>query len=598
MKNMGKLSTTLLTMMILLTANLGLAQTSPSGSQEPAVLKEMPADSAVVIACYSIDSLSKKLNLFAQQIGMLEPGSPAKVEEVIWQQWGLTGMIDASAGFGVCISDITNANETTIMFLPVLDGNSAMQSIGAVEVAGSTDIRQVPMGPVVKMAGRYLMMAENAEILNALGQKPKGVKLSSSAVEIFAKSDVAVTINLAGLMPKVKEKILKEMTSDPEIQKHPSIVKVINMATDRLSELQSASVGILLGEEGVNLKTNVQAAPNSTLAKYLSNHPTTDISKLAKLPGQNFILAGAVNFDKKMFVDMAGAVIDAIAGDPSLSEKINQADLKELKALLPQMCNSVGTVAMYAPGVAADPGAVPKQIIIGDFEDTKQAMESYGQMCSLITKISTQAGFPIKMTYKKAAGEIDGVSYDEITTDMSEFPMPDEAKQGMTAAYGGQPQFSQQFALLADNTLVMGMGQDALKEAIALVKNKTTGLDKNPEIIKAAKNLPSRANALFLVDVGKYMQMASGIVQAQMQAQGDQGMNPMVMISMMLGQIKESVGASLILEDGTIKGEVAIPIDMIKSAAQMVQMMMGAAMGSQMPPGQMPPGQSAQPTVF
>ncbi|MBN1764819.1 MAG: hypothetical protein JW860_06140 [Sedimentisphaerales bacterium] len=578
----------LLLTIIALCLMIGFGQTVSAGGV-PEVLKEMPADSMVVIATHSLDKISPKINAFAGQLGLSTPG--LNVEDMLWQQLGLMGLVDPAGGFGLCIRDIMQGKNAAVGYIPV---NNTQQAIEALKnpIPQNTplpgDIHLTMFGTYVKPSGKYLLMAANPEILSTISASAKGVKLNSVAQEVFSQSDEAAFINLATLMPMAKGMIMMGAMSDPEIQKHPCLGQIITMMSERVGEIQDVSIGINVDQTGINLKIYLQSQSGTTLSKYLSNHPATNLSRLAGLPGQNYILAGTMNLDKRIFIDPANAIIDAVAADTTLSDKVKPSDLEELKNLFTKMAVTKGGFGMYMPTASTSaPAPGFKQIIIGNFENARDCMKHYDEMCSLITRISTQAGFPIVMSYKKSAGEANGVTYDELTTDMSQLPMSEQEKQGMAAVYGGQMAFVQQIAFLDDNLFVSTSGAGTINEALTLAKNKSAGLSSQANITNVAGNLPDKANVIIFVDINKYMQFVMQMMKASVP---QEQMMPMMMMAGIFSQVKGTVGATVLLEDGTIKNEAYLPIDMIQSLVQIGQMMGGGMGPGGMPPSGPPPG--------
>ncbi|MCK5270029.1 MAG: hypothetical protein KAJ46_04560, partial [Sedimentisphaerales bacterium] len=409
-------------------------------------------------------------------------------------------------------------------------------------------------------------------------------------------------INLTTLMPIARGMIMGKVMANEEIQKHPSLPKIINMAMDRMVELEGAAMGGLLSDKGISLKYNIQAAKGSTLAKYLSNHPTTDISGLAAVPDGRFIMVGTYKFDPRLVIDPVNAIIDAVAADASLSEKVDAAALKKLKTVISSLyslCSS-GAQGGYLSDTAAPPGSATLNMIgINSYQgNVSESMDLLAQACPLLTDILNKAGFTLPITYKSNAGEAGGLSYDEMSIDFSKLPLPPEAMQ----AFNSNPMWGAKwyYCKSGSNKMISAMSPALLSEGAALVKSGST-LSNNADITEVAGELPRQANAYAFINVGNYIQFAVSMMQAQaqmqMKAQGSQQPNPMMgmmsMMGMMFSQVKGSVGVCYILADDGVNMEIFVPHSLIQNAANTVKMMMGGMMGGM--GGPQPGGQPGQP---
>ena len=379
-----------------------------------------------------------------------------------------------------------------------------------------------------------------------------------------------------------------------------TVLKIINMAMDRMVELQGAAVGGLLGDKGISLKYNIQAAEGSTLAKYLSNHPTTDVSGLSAVPDGRFIFAGTYKFDPRLLIDPVNAIVDAVAADASLSEKVDADALKKLKTVISSLysLSSSDASGAYLPSTAAPTsGAMPNMIGINSYQgNVGEIMKLLAQACPLLTDIFNKAGITLPIIYKSNAGEAGGLSYDEVSADLSKLPLPPEAMQALSS----NPMLGTKwyYCKSDSNKMISAMNPALLNEGAALLKSGST-LNNNADIAEVVGELPRQANGYAFIHVGNYIQFTVSMMQAQaqmqMQAQGNQQPNPMMgmmsMMGMMFSQVKGSVGVCYILADDGVNMEIFVPHSLIQNAANTAKMMMGGMMGGMGQPGGQPGGQ-------
>jgi hypothetical protein len=563
----------------------------------PAILQEMPGDCQIVVATQPLAALSKKVQSFAQKAQLqMNPNEPLNLAEMIADELGIPGQVDGTRGAGLCVQDVSRFEQTMVAFLPVLNSGTAVTQMGAQKAEGISGIWTLPdEGVFLKPAGKYLLVAENSEMLTGLAQRPKGVQLTPVQQELFSKSDAAGLIKLGALLQQVKPMILGAIAEEEEIQKHPAFGKIITMAVDRLVEVDNAALGVRLADEGISVSIQGQAQANSTLAKYLSNHPMTDTSVLGKLPKSNFIFATAAQLDYKLLFSPFEAIIDAFAADTSFGEKLDPAELKQLKSMLTKMGEAMGSgatsQALYMPE-AGGSGGMKVVELSSHSANMTVVTDTWAQMCPLITRMTERAGFKILLNYQKNAGTVEGLSYDEFSLDLSELPIPAEAMQGLAMAWGGQAKLTEQICNINPNLTAVAMGPGAIQEAVKLGKSGQGGLNQDPAITKTAQHLPPQANMLGFVNVGPYLQWA---MSSMMPTPGGQpGMNPMAMLAPMFANIKGTVGVSAVIKQGRVEGELFLPTELVQSSVGAFMGMM--MMMQQPPPGMQQPGQ--QPPTF
>ena len=565
----------------------------------PAILQEMPGDCQIVVAAQPLAALSKKVQAFALKAQLpLNPNEPLNLAEMIADELGIPGQVDASRGAGLCVQDITQFEQTLVAFLPVINSTTVVTQMGAQKAEGASGIWALPdEGVFLKPDGKYLLVAENAEMLTGLTQRPKGVRLTTAQQELFSQSDAAGLIKLGALLQQVKPMILGAIAEEEEIQKHPSLAKIITMAVDRLVEVDNVALGLRLADQGISISIQAQAQANSTLAKYLSNHPMTDTSALAKLPKSNIIFASAFQLDPKLFLGPLEAIIDAFAADTSFGEKLDPAELKQLKSMLTKIGEAMGSgptsQALYMPK-AGSAGGLKVVEISSHSMNMKTVTDIWIQMCPLITRMTERAGFKILLNYQKKAGTVEGLSYDEFSLDLSQLPIPPEAMQMLAMQWGGQAKLTEQICNINANLTAVAMGPGAIQEAVKLAKTAPAGLNQDPAIMKTAQNLPPQANMLSFVNVGPYLQWIFSSMMPTQGGPGQAGMNPMAMLAPMFANIKGTVGGSAVIKQGRVEVEIFLPTELVQSSVGAFMGMM--MMMQQPPPGTQQPGQ--QPSTF
>jgi len=565
-------------------------QTASAQPALPAVLKDMPSGAMAVVACRSLDALSAKVDVFAHQLNILPQEQSLNIAQILGAKFGLADQLDGAAGIGLCIMNLASVEETAVAFLPVRNTGSAIQALGAQALADSPNIYKSDMGVFIKSMGRYLIFGGNPEILKSLDNMPKGIKLNAAAEKIFSKTDLAGTVTLATLMPMAKAAIMGHVANEPNLQEYPALKSIITMAVDRIAELHGATLGASLGQQGLSLNMNLQAVDASVLASYLANHPTTDISGLSALPGGKYMTASVYRLDNRVIADPLNCIMDTLAQDTAMQEKMDTASLSKLKTVLNRLfsLSQVGAEGSYLPQSGPPmTGSTPNIMIVNTYSgNTDQICRNIAEACPLVTNILTKTGLTLPVTYQSNAGKTGSYSYDQLTIDLSKLPLPPEAMMTLGSLFseGGMKFY---LCKTGTNKMVTAMNPSALQEGINLIKNQP-GLNQDAQIKEVAQNLAPQANAYSFINFSNYIQFVMANMQAQMQAmskaQGNQAQpNPMMgmmgMFGMMFSQVQGTVGVSATLADGGANMEIFVPKSLIQSVVNIGMMMQGGGPG-------------------
>jgi hypothetical protein len=618
MKNMTAKVMVFLVVLTLLNAAVLQADTATAAAAAPSVLEQMPTEAVAVLATKPLAGLNSKVDVFAHQIGAVPPETPVDIVAMINAQLSATlggpVSVDGAKGLGVAVMNLMAPQQSFAIYMPVVDVEKLIALLASKESAG-TNIWKFREDMYVGISGSYLLFGPNLVALTQATTGAKGVKLTAAEAQLFSQSDVAVTARLVSVMPMLKGMATAGMAGNVELQKYPNWVALLTKAMDRVCELESAGLGLNLGQQGINVKFNCQAVVDSVLAKYMSGHNKGDLSRLAKLPANDYIYAVSANLDAKILLDPINAVLDALVADPRFAGKINAGDMDRAKSLLKEIYTMTHgfAEALYLPSEGVPAAGGLNMIMVATSAETAKSLAKVAELMPLITKIAEQMGYKLVLSYNKGAGKVGELNYDEVVVDFSGLPLPPQMMQALTNAYG-TPACKEQICRMSDEVVAVGIGQGCIDKAVAMVKTGPAGLDKQPDIAGTAANLPTKANAYIFVDVSKCLQWYCQMLQSQMQSMVQQGQQDpqcqqqaqqqiamMVnIVSMVAGQMKGSVGESVILEDGGLKADAFVPTELVKSGVQSVQqvigmMMMGAMQGGGAPGGDTQPQPPSEP---
>ncbi|KPK77734.1 MAG: hypothetical protein AMJ79_02235 [Phycisphaerae bacterium SM23_30] len=559
------------------------------------LLKEMPRNAEFVALIQPLDSISPKVDSLAKMIGIPigDPAEKVNLAQLLGMtlaQEGLMVEIDGSRPLGIACSDLQQMQEMPLIYLPVQDPAAALEKL-QLEKAPEVENVWLCSGVYVKPLEDYLIATENVNYLIDLTTKPKGVELSPADQNLLDRSDAALFVKLGSVMPNLREQALQALAREKDLQEHPSIAKFLALVVSRFCEFEQTGMGLSLLDEGMTFHLSGQARADTNLARLFSQHPKTDISALNKLPAGDVVEAFVIQFDPKLINAPLQAFVDAAAQDAAIGEKINPEDLKALKNNLTQLIelsySEPAAVGMYLP---KDVGSGELKVIeLFSVAHAEEALQLYPQLFPLITKIAQQAGFNLPITYTKDAGTVEGISYDEMSVDLSNLPLPPEVLGLYADMFGGKAIITEQFCKLNENLYAAAMGGNCLAEALAIAQNATGALDKNSGIAKAAQHLPQQANVLFFLDVGNYLKWYLPIVQKSLKQVMQSENVPeeemaefegiMTAVTGALGQARGTLGGSIAFEQGNMQLAFYLPFEAVQTTVGPVMMIIGKIIG-------------------
>lgn len=531
----------------------------------PPVFSEIPSDYKIVVATKPLGQLNSKLSNLIMKMGIpLPTETPGQLDllALATSEFGLNQVIDRSRGAAMAAGDTMSFPNTFVVYIPVKNGQSALTALGAVKNDQVPGVWTLAAGEsYAKVSNGYLVIGPTVSNLQVLTGRPMGLKLDKSDEDLFSVSDIALSIDLSSTLPMVRGLLAMQAMQQPDLANNPAAMKFLNLALDRLSEIQTASIGKRISDSGINVSMNVQARTNTALASFLSDHPKADLKELSKLPQGNFTTAQVMNFNGEKIRPMINAVLNFLAEETTISQKIGVENINELRNLFDMKLDCHGVVGQY---LSEDGSSAPSMMgMVTYSENVDKLLAASQKMCPLLTGMISQFGFQLPINYKSGAGTAAGLSYDEVQVDMSQLPLPPEAIQMIAKQWGGQPQFTEQFCKVDDKTLAVGIGPGNLEKILWFRKNGKKGMDKHTPIATCAKHLPSSSNSVTFYHLGNSLRQAASTMPPQA-----------MMVMGLFTQINGTVGVALSMDEGRLEYDAYVPQETLVSVGKVVQQMM------------------------
>ena len=562
------------------------------GAARPDVLNMIPSDSAVVIVTQPLAKVTQQVNTFIQRLGV-PMENPVDIATLAGGQLGLGSEIDVNRACGLAIGNLELPQETLLAFVPVAKNAELVMgqlaATGGARPTATAGILQLPTGGVfAKASGQYIVVGGSEALLQQLGSKPLGVKLSDAEMSLLDTSLAACKLEMASAVKGGQEAMMTAMNMNPQMQTMPGTKDMFTTMFTLLAEADTLFAGIGVRTDGIGISSLLTAKPGTELAQMLSDHPTTGIAPLNALPAKPFLVASVANLRGSALAGLTDRLIEpmiASAGDAVTADE--QSQIKQI--ILETMKQyRAGAYAEYVSPMTPAGGPGPKKIM-GMFgcTDSARMMVLAKQSMPLMTKVM-QHYAKMAMSYNDAAGQIAGRDYAEFTVDFSTMDMPPESLEAMKAQFGGETTMTEQLCAVDKNNIAIGVGPDSLAELLNSVDSGQGGLGEDPAIVQAARNLPSQANVYAFMPIGNMVRQALSQPNTPPQA---------MMMAGSFMQIQSAIGGSATLADGMVRTDAFIPNEPLQAAAMFVQMMMGAMGGPGAGPGMGPggPQPAAQP---
>jgi len=558
------------------------------------MLAELPKDAPLVIVTKPIADVSSDLNTFLNAIGA-PMESPLNLADELSDKMNLPTAIDETRPLAMAVSDPDNAEDSLLLIVPVKNADAlkaAFEADPSIKPSITPGIWTLDAGDgslmYLKPQGEHLKVAPNLELLN-LSAGTLGFTFTPEEQKIVEQSHFCCRMNLAAFQEKVAE-LIDFAKERPELAKNPGM-QVMPWYLEQFKNMETVIVGAMVKTTGLHLSVSAKAKSGTALAKSFNGHPKGDFSILGKLPNKEFATAVALNFEPQALAELNNDFFTLLnkaqtdtPADQQTAPVLAPEDMKQIQDAMAQALKTYGNkggYAEYTTMMAAPTGNMFDTVNYqGVFEcrDAKAMQTNLVKIMPLVEKLMNQA-MKIPFTYKTDAGQAAAKSYDLLTVDMTQVMQEAAGAQNAPAA-NAKMVLNEYLCFLPNNKMVFAMNPQHLEELLKFQDSPAgDGLDKNPLIVEAAKNLPPQANAYFFTNLGAAMR------QIMMRQQQQGNMDPgMMMMAGLFSSMQGTIAGSAVMENEHLNGTCVIPASLIQNFVLMFTQMQ-SGMGQPMPGG-------------
>jgi hypothetical protein len=560
------------------------------------VLEQVPSDALVVAHAKNLQAISDKAAALAKQWGIVEM-NPAMADPLgyLLTQANFKEGVDKAGDMAIVLANGNLQAEPPPMMvlIPVTDYQKFIGNFSGAQKDGELDKFKMSFGgepgdedTYAANWGHYAVLTPQKELLS---KKPDGFKPSSGAAKEIASKDVVVLANMKVLGPLAKKHIESHkdevngqidtgLAQNPDMQPYAPILKTlfgqsVNAAERFLSETDTAALSVDLQQQGVGLGLLADFIADSYLAKNIASIKGTDGSLLKGLPAGKYLMYGGGRIDssdfKKAFDDFLAPLQDQLAHGNETMQQI-ASYLDAIKALMHDQQGV--TFGMLTPsGALGSPLLQTINVQAGDaaalLKDQQKMLATQQDLLNLLPNQPKS-----KVDVKPDAKTVDGVSFTQVTTTMTDASAPGAAiaKQMLNMFYGPNGPVAYTGVVDEKHMLVYtGLDDATVSAAIKAVKDQNDPFTDDQSLSEVRKHLPQSKVTEVYINVGDIV--ATVVTYAKM-------LGMPIPINMKAGI--PPVGMTLSAGGSSIRGDLYVPSDLIEQlVATALQFNMGGAKG-------------------
>lgn len=493
------------------------------------VMEQVPSNSLMVFKVTKMNDMSTKLGKLMTDWGVTnvqpDAGDPlATFKKEMKISAGLKE--DGDAAFAFISPKATNVKDgkSMIVVLPVSDYKAFIGNFEGATTEG--DITTVKIGNEEKdsfVTDSYIVNRDGYAVISPVKELVEKkfdavLKLEGATLKEVQRHDAVLYANIPAIKEEVnddfakgREKALAEIEQNLSAEGNEAYVPLAKAAMTQvfavgeayLRDSKSATLGVTMGEKGINFTMLTDFKPDSYCGQLAAGMKSTDAPLLKGLPDHRYIYYAGSKYDpaviSKALNDLSKPIMDELA-------KVDNADLKEVTKLADQMKLAVakfkgGTVGMVFPeDISRD--ALISQIAVydGGGQESSDFLDSVGKFLPdavkhMAEKQAKEAGAAnadpqMKINFNDKFKTIDGINFHNVGFVM---PMPQNnpmLPQLMKVMYG-QDGPGMTYGVTGDKLVYYsGLSDETVTKFITATKNGDEGQAKKELVQSVASQLP------------------------------------------------------------------------------------------------------------
>ena len=583
------------------------------------VLEQVPSNALVVLKINKLQDVNTKIGRWVESMGIgafapqaLDP--LASLQEHLGIQKGLDTngeaalvMMDPDAHGG-------DPEQALIVLFPVSDynaflGNFPKGNAGKAGKAGKAQGKVSTIQPAgapqqyfVANWGKHAAVSLNQALVANVPAKG-GLRLPAATAREAKNKDIILWANIPALrekaLPLLKEgrgeimgEIQRNMGQDPKAKRWVPVVQAlvgqaITVAERFMEDAQASTLGVNLGEQGINVTAMAEFEPQSYMGKLSKELPGKSGVKISGLPDRRYFIYGGASINpevvNKVLNDVANPINEALKGVGPEGQQIAKVIDSMRENFQSMESASFGYVV---PEGELGQEAIFQMVMVARGGDAKAIQKSQTE---LMTAMSTMMrnmlpknqGAEMTFTVTPGGKTIDGIRFDTYKMDflVADKAKARQAKMVNSIMFGPEGMTGIMGAVDADTFLaVQGGSEQLIQDAIAAAKGDNANIAQLETTKTVDEQLPKGRVIVEYIAVDQ-------IIKTAMKA-ADQfgGGAPPFQLPDNLPPVAVAISA----EGPALRFDLVLPSELVESVAGasiqlMMQMQGGPAPGGRAP---------------
>ncbi len=569
MKQMGRFGAMACCMAILVSA-------MPARAESVNALKVVPAEAWASLTIRNVGELDNKLMALAQRLNTPVPMSPLEMLKGMLQ---LTG-VNNDAGVAIVMMPLLNPSDPNSAFavlIPCSDYATMTGNMTLEEPVGGVS-RGMLMGAeesYIAQHGDYAVLSPSAAgvqaYMAAASNPMSDAAWSKHQLGRFEQDDITLHVNLKGVI------------ASPMVQAMlPMLAAGGTFNPQDLNDLDSMSIALRVGDDGLNLGVYYQVIEGSPSANILGSvKPSTD-SLLGGLPGGDYMFAAGLHGSKEMFAKYSEAY-GAILGNPMMAMNLG-ADPAKMQEVAAKAAALVADVRDVSFSISALPegsdGLIGMTKVLTFSGDAKGKCAKMGEIITMLVSgmfTGEEAQEAVQhVNFKSDAENLGGVSVDQLAVAVDQMDGVSEKDFGEMKSIFGAEGLLIRMAAIDDNhvAVTFGGGKSFMESIAGLVKGGDAPLKANEGIKKVGSTLPKAKTFEGYFSIDNTMKFAT----AASNAVNEMPPPPFPKVDVPVGIVGAPIGGN------GFQIDVAVPMEMVIAGKDFAMSMQGGP-----PPGDSEP---------
>lgn len=367
--------------------------------------------------------------------------------------------------------------------------------------------------------GPYVILSPTKTAINTMldAKKIAAEELSDDEIEMIEGSELAVHYSVGPyrpLMEKMLNDLIKEFQKGPDKVSAAGFAVYATMARASFEQLDATTIGVKLGQNGVNIDSICTPTSGSAAAKIFKAESTNagGAKTIDSLPSLPYVAAMGVDgwFDNPDFHAAMTDLSKMLMGPDSIY-KVDEKTKARLLELQTEMAGMVTGVQVVIGAAPKDKGMFNLSYVIR-CKDSAKYLSVFPESTELTNKMMAnmkmaQPSPKISMTFTKGAEKIGDLSVDSMDIVLSEVPEldPKELSKILKMVLG-EESIRMLIATPDPKTLVMTLGgsTEALAEALKVASGGGP-IPAEPGTALAMRNLPENPSIVALLNAGNLL---------------------------------------------------------------------------------------------